>query len=257
MFVAHPRSTTRILLVEDEAIVARDLTERLQGLGYEVMGTAASGSEALALAESTRPTLVFMDIKIQGPMDGVETAHRLSSRMDVPIVFLTAQMDTGTIQRAKQARPYGYLIKPLEERELITTIEMAVSRHQGDVSARLIEQAIASAGIGVFMASALDPAVPITMCNTAFERMSGYAAAEVTGRSAWFLEGEATDQAESARLRQAIRDGRNCQVTCLSYRKDGTPFWSDIALSAVGHTVGGTTHFLFCYTDASARKRAE
>lgn len=255
--MSHPRSDTRILLVEDEAIVARDLSQRLEGLGYQVTGIASSGAEALALAQSTHPTLVFMDITIQGPIDGVETARQLSSRMDVPIVFLTAHTDTGTIQRAKRARAYGYLIKPFEERELITTIEMAIGRHQNDVPARLLEQAIARAGIGMVLASALGPAHRITMCNAAFERMSGHAASEVIGRSPWFLEGEGTDQAASARLRHALAEGGECQVSYMVYRKDGSPFWTDIVLSAVSSSFGKPTHFLLCLTDASARKHAE
>jgi PAS domain S-box-containing protein len=251
------RLSTRILLVEDEAIVARDLAQRLEGLGYEITGTAASGEEALSLAQSTRPNLVFMDITIQGPMDGVETAKQLSKQMDVPIVFLTAHTDTGTIQRAKQARPYGYLIKPLDERDLLTTVEMAVSRHKTDVPARLLQQAFSSAGIGVVMASATAPAFGITFCNSAFERMCGYAAAEVLGQSPWFLEGAGTDQAASARLREAVQGQRECQVSYVAYRKDGTSFWTDVALSPVHSPSGELTHFLFCHTDASARKQAE
>jgi len=249
----HQRSGTRILLVEDEAIVARDLTQRLQGLGYEVTGIAASGAEALALAHATLPSLVFMDITIQGPMDGVETARELSSRMDVPIVFLTAHTDTGTIQRAKKARAYGYLIKPLEERELLTTIEMAVGRHETDIPARLIEKAIASAGIGVALASAADSAHPITMCNAAFERMSGYSQAEAIGRSPWFLEGEGTDRAASARVRRALDAGEACHETYTVYRKDGTAFRADIVISPVRSSFGKPTHSLLCLSDASAR----
>jgi hypothetical protein len=252
---AHP--STRILLVEDEAIVARDLAQRLEGLGYEITGTAASGAEALSLALSTRPGLVFMDITIQGPIDGVETAKRLSKQMDVPIVFLTAHTDTGTIQRAKQARPYGYLIKPLDERDLLTTVEMAVSRHKTDLPARLLQQAFSSANIGVVMASATDPAFGITFCNSAFERMSGYAAGEVIGRSPWFLEGEGTDQAGSARLREALQGQGECQVSYLLYRKDGASFWTDLSLSPVHSLSGETTHFLFCHTDAAAGKEPE
>ncbi len=251
---AHPRSDTRILVVEDEAIVARDLTQRLEGLGYEVTGTAASGAEALALAHSTQPTLVFMDITIQGPIDGVETAHRLISRMDVPIVFLTAHTDTGTIQRAKRARCYGYLIKPFDERELISTIEMAVSRHQRDVPARLIEQAIVSAGIGVVLASAAGPAHRITMCNPTFERMCGFTSVEILGQSPWFLEGDGTDPEATARLRQTLAEGGGCRVDCLLFRKDGSPFWADLVVSAVRNSAGEATHSLLCLTDATARK---
>ena len=137
----HASSGTRILLVEDEAIIAMDLRQRLESLGYEVTGIAVNGEEALALAETTRPTLVFMDITIQGPIDGIETAKVLTSRMDVPVVFLTAHADSTTIARAKAARPYGYLVKPFEERELATTIEMAVYRHKSESEARLLQHA--------------------------------------------------------------------------------------------------------------------
>lgn len=247
---AHPRSETRILLVEDEAIVARDLAERLQGLGYTITGTAASGPEALVMAQETLPTLVFMDITIQGPMDGVETAERMSSRLDVPIVFLTAHTDTGTILRAKQARPYGYLVKPLEERELMTTIEMAVSRHRSDVPARLMEQAIANAGVGIVMVSALGPSHQITMCNAAFERMFGYAQSDVLGRSPWFLEGP-TEAGHGGRLRRAIETGDECQVSCEVNRRDGSSFLSETAFSAVKNAHGETTHFLICVSKVS------
>jgi len=237
-------SSTRILVVEDEAIVARDLTQRLEGLGYEVTGTAATGAEALALAQSTRPTLVFMDITIQGPIDGVETARRLVSHMDVPIIFLTAHTDTGTIQRAKQARAYGYLIKPFEERELISTIEMAVSRHSSDVPARLIEKAIETAGIGVALASL--PNHRITMCNPAFERLAGYPSAEIIGRSAWFLEGGKPDASALEPLRRAIVDGREGSVNCRLSRGDGSIFHAAVAVSTVRNSSGEATHLLLC-----------
>ena len=247
-------SKTRILLVEDEAIVARDLKQRLEILGYEVAGTAASGREALALAETTRPELVFMDITIQGPIDGVETARRLTSLQDVPVVFLTAHMDTGTIQRAKQARPYGYLIKPLEEREIMTTIEMALSRHKGDLLARLMEKAVANAGVGVAMAVAMLPGNPITACNAALERMSGYAASEILGRSPWFLEGAGTSVESSDRLRKALAEGAPCQVTYMAYRKDGTPFQVDIALAEFTGARDDVSHLLLFYADADSKR---
>ncbi len=251
MSVTHSGSDTRILVVEDEAIVARDLMQRLEGLGYSVTGTAASGAEALALADSTRPNLVFMDITIQGTMDGIETAKRLSHRMDVPIIVLTAHTDTGTILRAKQARPYGYLIKPLDEREMITTIEMVMSRHVSDVSARLMEQAIANAGVGMVMVSARGPSYPVTMCNAAFERLSGYSRADVVGSSPWFLEGPLQGREEGGRLRDALAAGRECQVSSEMQRRDGTPFRCEIALSAVRSAHGETTHFLFCLSPSS------
>lgn len=257
MSVTNRRSDTRILLVEDEAIIALDLAQRLEGLGYEVAGTAASGAEALDLAQSTSPTLVFMDIMIQGPMDGIETAKRLNSRMDVPIVFLTSHSDTGTIRRAKSANPYGYLVKPFEERELLTTIEMAVSRHQIDVPARLLQQAMASAGIGMVLASATDPAFAITVCNQAFLRLSGYESGEVVGRSPWLLEGPGTDAGARAALRRALHEQTDCQVTCRLHRKDGAAFPAALSVSPVRNPIGEATHFLLCLSDAAPRRPDE
>lgn len=251
MLGTYPLAETRILVVEDEAIVARDLAQRLEGLGYSVTGIAASGAEALSLAEQTLPSLVLMDITIQGPIDGVETAERMATRMDVPIVFLTAHTDTGTILRAKRVRPYGFLVKPLDERELLTAIEMAVSRHRSDVPARLLEQAVANAGVGMMMVSARGPAYKITMCNTAFERMSGYTLAEILGRSPWLFEGQAIVEAEDSRLRRALAADRECQVTCEMFRRDGTTLQGDLALSAVRNTSGDTTHFLMCLSQTN------
>lgn len=251
MVGACRQSETTIMLVEDEAIVARDLSQRLSALGYSVVGIAANGADALSLASRTQPALIFMDITIQGPIDGIETAQRLSATMDVPIIFLTAHTDTGTILRAKRACPYGYLIKPLEERDLLTTIEMAMSRHGHDRSARLIEQAVAGAGFGMLMVSASGPAYPITMANSAFERMSGYSPGEAVGRSPWFLEG-LTGPAEHSRLRQALHAGRECQVLSEVHRKDGTHFPGNFLLSPVRDNVGETTHFLVCLPPAPA-----
>jgi two-component system cell cycle sensor histidine kinase/response regulator CckA len=254
---AERPTATRILLVEDEAIIALDLRQRLQGLGYVVTGIAATGAEALELAEKTSPTLVFMDITIQGPMDGIETARALTRRMDVPIVFLTAHADTGTILRAKAARPYGYLVKPFEERELATTIETATYRHKTEAEARLLQQAIGSANVGIVVANTHEPLLPITMCNAAFERMTGYSSEEALGQSAWFLEGRETDANSSAMIRTALQEQRECQVGLLVYRKDGSTFWDDLALSPVRNLVGDVTHFLFFHGDGSARKHAE
>jgi PAS domain S-box-containing protein len=119
----------RILIVEDEAIVAMDLRLHLQALGYESVGTAANATEALALAERTRPDLALMDISLEDGEDGIEAAGRLQA-LGVPVVFLTAYADEHTLERAKRSRPYGYLVKPFEERALHSTIEMALFRHR-------------------------------------------------------------------------------------------------------------------------------
>ena len=125
-------SKTTILIVEDEAIVAADLAGKLGRLGYEVAGTAAQGEEAVALACRLRPHLVLMDIWLKGPMDGIEAADAIRRQHDVPVVYLTAHSDPATLARAKLTGPFGYILKPFEERELATQIEMAIYRHQAD-----------------------------------------------------------------------------------------------------------------------------
>lgn len=126
----------KILVTEDEGIVAMDVESRLQALGYTVAGVAASGEEAIRLAESTRPDLVLMDIKLLGQLDGVAAAEQIRARFDVPVIYLTAYADDATLRRAKVTEPYAYLIKPFEERELLTAIEIALYKHEMEAKLR-------------------------------------------------------------------------------------------------------------------------
>ena len=133
----HP---PRLLIVEDEAIVVADIAIRLTQLGYTVVGTAASGEEALTLAETVRPDLVLMDIHLQGAMDGVTAAQELRTRLRLPVVFLTAYAEGNTFQRAKEAEPSGYILKPFEDRELRIAIDMALYKHQAERALQESEQ---------------------------------------------------------------------------------------------------------------------
>lgn len=126
----------RILVVEDEALVALDLKRRLTGFGYEVIGTVASGGEAIAMVERSPPDLVLMDIQIQGPLDGVATAQAITERWDIPIVFLTAHSDQATVNRAQAVQPFGYLFKPFRDREIQVTLELALYKHQSESEKR-------------------------------------------------------------------------------------------------------------------------
>jgi signal transduction histidine kinase len=130
----------KILIVEDESITALDLQARLRGLGYRVPRFVATGEEAIVQAEEIQPHLVLMDIRLKGDMDGIETAELIRQRLDIPVVYLTAYTDGDTLQRAKITEPFGYLLKPFEERELYTTIEMALYKHQADRALRESER---------------------------------------------------------------------------------------------------------------------
>jgi signal transduction histidine kinase len=122
--------TPRVLVVEDEAIVAEDLRRTLQRLGYEVPGTTGDGAEAVALTAALEPQLVLMDIHLAGAMDGIEAARLVRERHDVPVVFLTAYSDDATIDRAKVVEPVSYLLKPFDERELKSAIEVGLYVHR-------------------------------------------------------------------------------------------------------------------------------
>lgn len=117
-----------IFLVEDEAIVALDLKNNLERLGYTILGTSPSGEEALEKFNSIKPDLIILDIKLQGPLDGIDTAEILNKRFEIPFIFLSAYSDEGIIERAKHVDPFGYIIKPFGSNNLRTTIEMAMHR---------------------------------------------------------------------------------------------------------------------------------
>jgi diguanylate cyclase (GGDEF)-like protein len=116
----------RVLVVEDEVIIGQDIRRILLGFGYEVPAVATTGEDALRAAEAHPPALVLMDIKLKGPLDGVETAATLQERHDTSIVYLTSHSDETTLARAKVTGPYGYLLKPFTDRELRTCIEIAL-----------------------------------------------------------------------------------------------------------------------------------
>lgn len=123
---------SKILVVEDESLVAEDIRKFLNNLGYSVLSIASTGSEALKRVEEDKPDLVLMDIVLQDDQNGIETARRIRTRFDIPIVFLTGYSDEKIVNEAKYTEPYGYLFKPIDSKELHTTIEIALYKHASD-----------------------------------------------------------------------------------------------------------------------------
>ena len=117
---------TKILIVEDEAIVAKDISVCLEKIGYEVLASFSKGEKALMYLEENTPDLVLMDIMLAGNISGIDASARIKKYYDIPVVFLTAYADEKTIERAKITEPYGYVIKPFKEIDLRTSIEMAL-----------------------------------------------------------------------------------------------------------------------------------
>ena len=129
-----------ILVVEDEAVVAMDIEDRLTSMGYRLGGVATSGEQALALAEAKHPDLVLMDIRLQGAMDGIVAAEEMRRRFHVPVIFLTAYSEEATLERAKLAEPYGYVLKPFDDRELKSAIEIALYKHRAEEEIRRLNR---------------------------------------------------------------------------------------------------------------------
>ena len=121
-----------IFVVEDESIVAKDIKNSLIKLGYNVVGFANNGLEAIDKITELMPDLVLMDIMIKGDFTGIDVSEKIKDKMNIPVIFLTAYADEGTLARAKITEPYGYILKPFKEIDLHSTIEMAVYKHQKD-----------------------------------------------------------------------------------------------------------------------------
>ncbi|MFQ3583875.1 MAG: response regulator, partial [Cyanobacteriota bacterium] len=129
-----------ILVVEDEKIIAKDIATVLKKFGYTVPAIASSGEEAMRRLEESPVDLVLMDIVLKGDIDGVEAAKRITERFNIPVVHLTAYADDDTLARVKETQPFGYIIKPFKERELYTTIEIALHNHQQSIENRKLEE---------------------------------------------------------------------------------------------------------------------
>ena len=122
----------KILIVEDERIIAIDLQRRLENFGYRVTGVAATGPQAIDSVENDPPDIILMDIMLSGDMDGIDTAEIVKERFEIPVMFLTAYSDEKTLQRAKHVEPLGYILKPFKEKELYTSIDIALYKYGVD-----------------------------------------------------------------------------------------------------------------------------
>ncbi|OPX57418.1 MAG: two-component response regulator [Methanobacterium sp. PtaB.Bin024] len=123
---------SRILVVEDEAIVAMGIKQKLEELDYQVIDIVYTGEDAVKTALETEPDLILVDIVLKGNMDGIEAASKIRKQLDVPIIYLTAYSDEEVLERARRTEPYGYIIKPFKKSELNANLEMAIYKHAKD-----------------------------------------------------------------------------------------------------------------------------
>jgi PAS domain S-box-containing protein len=173
----------RILIVEDEALIAEEIRERLAEAGYPVLAVADTGAAAIELVERTRPNLVLMDIRLKGGMDGIEAAQTINDRFGVPVVYLTAYSDQATLQRAKMRAAFGYVLKPFQVESLLIAIDLGL--HRAAIEARLEEHQLALATILGSVSDAVittDVAGRVRFMNTIAEQLTGRSVRDAEGR---------------------------------------------------------------------------
>ena len=170
-----------VLLVEDEGLIARDIAQRVEALGHRVLAIVSTGEEAIDASPGA--DIVLMDIRLDGPMDGIEAAHTIRRRFHIPVIFLTAHADRSMVERAKQAEPFGYIVKPVAPAALHTSIEIAIYKHamEREVSEReaWLRAVLVSVADAVAVADA-DGRVRIL--NPAAESLTGWSEAEARGQ---------------------------------------------------------------------------
>ncbi len=243
---------TRILVVEDEPIVAEDIRLILQALGYLVVGVGATGEEAVTLARTLRPHLVLMDIRLRGNIDGLEAARQIAEGQDLAIIFLTALHDDETLARAAQAQPYGFIIKPFTEHDLRSAIEIALYKHRMErrlaTSERWLSQVLRSIG----------DAVITTDIDGRVRSMNPMAEA-ITGKTLDGALGQAVEAVFCTELVDQPLSGAGGVPTSerILIAGDGRRIPIDVSVAAIQDGRGQSVGSVIVFRDISLRKALE
>jgi PAS domain S-box-containing protein len=247
----------KILIVEDDTIIAMELMERLKELGYDVAGIVHSGIEAINMAERAQPNLVLMDIRLSGKMDGIEAAEKIREQIDIPVIFLTAYADEETLLRAKKSEPFGYILKPFDARMLHTNIEMALYRHQMEKRLKQNEQKYRSLFEGVPVAIfRTTPAGKILDANSAMVRILGYP--DKTSLLDINAENLYVDSNDRKKWQDIIHcDGIVRGIEMRMRRWDGETVWMRINARKIHDIEHGIIYYEGSLEDITERKNAE
>ena len=257
------KSKARILVVEDERIVGKDLQLSLQRLGYEAPAIFSTGEEAVAGATDLRPDIVLMDIVLKGEMDGVEAAREIRDRLNIPVVFLTAYADDATLKRALVTEPFGYIIKPFEERVLFTTIEMALYKHRMEKQLRESEQwlstTLRSIGDGVI---ATDSDGCVKFMNNLAEEMTGWSEEEALDKEltdVFRIVNEYTREKVENPVSKALREGVIVGLAnhTMLIKRDGTERPIADSAAPIKNNNGSISGVVLVFRDVTAKKRME
>ena len=251
-------ANTKILIVEDEALIALDLKIRLTNWGYTVLGQVFSAEEALKMLERTSPDLVLMDIVLQGKMDGIEAAEIIHSRWGIPVIFTTAYADLDRIERAKLTQPFGYLIKPYQDRDIEVTLEMALFISKADKERRRVEEELRIKSMLLDLVS--DSVVlhdldgRLLYVNEAAHTIRGYNRDDLLNLTLQILAVPQTAGLIKARIAELINKGAAVFET-ENFRKDGTILPLEVNARLVDYQ--GEKAVLAVGRDLTERKRIE
>ncbi len=253
----------QILVVEDEGIVAKDIQNRLTNMGYHVPAVTATGEDAIVKAEEFKPDLVLMDIMLKGTMDGVTAADTIRQKFNIPVIYVTAYSDQNTLDRAKISEPFGYLLKPFEERELHSTIEMALYKHKMELKLRESEQwlsiTLKSIGDAVI---ATDRNGRIAFINPAAEQITGWRRNEVMGRELTDIFNVIDEKTRTHIESPVVKILRERTSYKLPYNtnliaKDGMEIPVDDSASPIIDDKGNIIGIVLSFRDITERKMAE
>jgi PAS domain S-box-containing protein len=253
----------KILIVEDEAIVAMDIRNRLELLGYTIPGIASSGEQAIKMTAETCPDLVLMDIMLGDGIDGIEAAELIHKRTDIPIIFLSAYADEKILSRAKITKPFAYILKPFEERELHYAIEIGIYNHYLETelkeSKKWLEAAINSIGDAVL---ATDNEGMIKLINPYAEALTGWKKDEALNKPLRtvfnIINGETGEKVEDPRTK-VLREGTfyGLASNTLLVGKNGKEMPVDIIGSPIKDDRDNIIGLILTFYDIIERKQLE
>lgn len=253
---------TQILVVENEIVVAEDIRAKLRGLGYAAPAICASGDDAIERSGRDRPDLVLMDIDLPGPTDGVAAATRIRERFNIPVVYLTAYADPETVDRAKVAEPYGYILKPFEVRELHSAVQIALYKHRMEQAVRESEQRLraifnAADNVAMIMTDLAGADARILEFSPGAQRVFRYTREEAIGKPVALLH-LPEDVAKFAGSTAALRGGRHrLSGEATLVRKSGERFPALLTLYPILDSKDELAAILGVSIDITERKEAE
>ncbi len=253
----------RILIVEDETIIGMEIEIILRTIGYQVTSIVDTSDEAIKKAETDKPDLILMDIRIKGDRDGIETAEIIRERFGIPIIFSTAYLDEERIQRAKLTMPFGYVLKPIQERDLKVTIEMALYVAKVDFERKKNEEWLAttlkSIGDAVI---ATDTDSKVTLLNPVGEALTGWKQAEAIGKplnDIFHIICEQSGESIQNPVEKVLKEEKIVGLAnhTILISKDGKEIPIDDSAAPIKGVQGEITGVVLVFRDVSERKQAE